>query len=86
MPKESSRPEPAGIPNKPLNTLPPVQKKTEDTSQVNVEFSPDEETMAEKGLDGKIPDKDKTTPDDKNPPAQYAGEKEEPEPEDMALD
>lgn len=86
MPKEPPVSAPAGIPNKPLVTLPPVQEKNEDTSQVSVEFAPDEETMAEKGLDGKIPDKEKAAPDDKNPPAQYAGEKEEAEPEDMALD
>lgn len=92
MPEEKSHVS-SGIPNKPLTTLPPVQDNKND-NQVSVEFAPDEETMTEKSLDGKIPDGQKTAPDDKNPPAQYAGEEpaspagggKEPEPEDMALD
>lgn len=86
MPKENVVQKPAGIPNKPLITLPPVQKKEENNDQVSVEFAPDDSTLEQQKADGKTPDGEKTALDDKNPPAQYAGEKEEPEPEDMALD
>lgn len=84
------KPAPTPIPNKPLTTLPPVNQKKEDN--IDVQFAPDEATLEEKAKDGKTPDGEKTSPDDENPPAQYAGEKDnppaggEPEPEDMALD
>lgn len=88
VPKEPVVSAPAGTANKPLVNLPPVQEKDLDLPQVDVEFTPDDETMAKKELDGKIPDELKTDPDDLKPPAQYAGDEteNEAEPEDMALD
>ena len=84
---------PTGIPNKPLTTLPPVNTTPEpatsgDANQVDVEFSPDAAELDDKGKDGKMPDGQKTDPDDKEGPAQYAGEPSggEPEPEDMVID
>ena len=65
--------EPA-IPNKPLTTLPPVKEEPKtpaDTSsnQVDVQFSPD---LGASNI--AAPNENNTAPDDKNPPAQYAGD------------
>lgn len=80
MPAETQTSPATGIPNKPLTTLPPVQEKPEAGSQINVEFAPDQDSIIDQTPSGRS-----ANADDKNPPAQYAGEKEE-EPEDMALD
>lgn len=93
MPGAEQKP-PAPIPNKPLTTLPPVNSNTQESKPannqgaINVQFSPDDEELNKKGQDGKLSEGEKVAPDDANPPAQYAGDKDknEPEPEDMALD
>ncbi len=85
-PFDSAQGKPAPIPNKPLTTLPPVNNQND----IDVQFSPDTDELDKKAQDAKTPDSKKIAPDDENSPAQYAGEKpagkEEPEPEDMALD
>ena len=69
---------------------------------IDVQFAPDADELSKKAQDGKIPEGEKTAPDDEVPPAQYAGEKpaspaslaesrqpgggKQKEPEDMALD
>lgn len=85
MPEEPKKP--SGTSNEPLTTLPPVGQKTEGPDQVNVEFAPDQDVTDKKSAEDRKSDSEKTAPDDKNPPAQYAGEEEkEAEPEDMPLD
>jgi len=97
MPKEKIAP--SSVPNKPLTTLPAVNNNQGD---IDVQFAPDADELSKKAQDGKIPEGEKTAPDDEVPPAQYAGEKstspaslaesrqpgggKQKEPEDMALD
>jgi len=86
MPEEPPK-KTTAMPNEPLTTLPPVGQKTGGSDQVNVEFAPDQDVTDKKSAEDRTPDAKKTAPDDKNPPAQYAGEEEkDAEPEDMPLD
>ena len=73
----------------PLQT-PPLKSDTPATQntgqKIDIQFSPDDEDMKKMNQDGKIPDESRIDGDAKNPPAQYAGEQEKSEPEDMVID